>query len=562
MASFASSLSPVPAFPDYTGPFKVGTIDVEIAVSDLVSPSPAPDGAADIHTVLFRIFYPAVPQSQRQRVPWLPTPQRLHVAAYAQFLGAGSTLASVLSFFPRHLHWTSIPAYKNAALLPVPSDRPTSRWPTMIFSHGLGGNRNAYSHLAGSLASYGVVVVCPEHRDGSAALSLVRDPKNPHERDARKLVPCIRIPIARTPATWAARDKQLRIRLWELGLVYEALSAIDRGHAPTLQANLNTSTPAPALSQFTNALDILEPGHLIFSGHSFGAASVVQLLKSTFYANHPSVSAMPNPLFTPSNPASSLTKQITPATPTILLDMWCFPLLSANSTPLYNLPLPCYATPHTRTRPPALLAIESAAFVAWSDNLHAKARILSPAPASITDAIAETVFTEGEEKKVEKPHFFYVASSAHINQSDFGVLFPWLTKKVFKAERPERVLRLNVRGQLQFLRERGVRVEGTRAVDLVDGGHPEVIKGLKGRGKRPVEEETGVEDDGVVLTRGKKGGVEAWEWIDLVGLGGKAAVREVEMEAKGEGKVVVEKEVVEEGVEVTLEAAEGGVEGK
>ncbi len=97
MASFASSLSPVPAFPDYTGPFKVGTIDVEIAVSDLVSPSPAPDGAADIHTVLFRIFYPAVPESQRQRVPWLPSPQRLHVAAYAQFLGAGSTLASVLS---------------------------------------------------------------------------------------------------------------------------------------------------------------------------------------------------------------------------------------------------------------------------------------------------------------------------------------------------------------------------------------------------------------------------------------------------------------------------------
>lgn len=98
MASFASSLSPIPSFPEYTGPFKVGTVDVEIPVSELVSPSPAPDGATDIPTVLFRIFYPAVPESRGKRVSWLPAPQRLHIAAYAQFLGAGSTLASILSY--------------------------------------------------------------------------------------------------------------------------------------------------------------------------------------------------------------------------------------------------------------------------------------------------------------------------------------------------------------------------------------------------------------------------------------------------------------------------------
>lgn len=97
MSSFISGLSPVPSFPEYTGPYKVGTVDVEIPVSKLEPPSPTPDGAGEIPTVLFRIFYPAVPESRGKRISWLPNPQRLHIAAYAQFLGAGNTLASILS---------------------------------------------------------------------------------------------------------------------------------------------------------------------------------------------------------------------------------------------------------------------------------------------------------------------------------------------------------------------------------------------------------------------------------------------------------------------------------
>lgn len=96
-ASLLSRLNPVPAFPDYTGPHKVGTADVEIPVSELSSPSPTPEGAAEIRTVQFRIFYPAVPESRGKRITWLPAPQRLHVGAYTQFLGAGAVLASILS---------------------------------------------------------------------------------------------------------------------------------------------------------------------------------------------------------------------------------------------------------------------------------------------------------------------------------------------------------------------------------------------------------------------------------------------------------------------------------
>ncbi len=97
VASYLSRLNPVPAFPEYTGPYKVGTVDIEIPVSELESPSPAPDNATGIHTVQFRIFYPATPDSQGKRISWLPAPQRSHVSAYTKFLGIGPILAEVVS---------------------------------------------------------------------------------------------------------------------------------------------------------------------------------------------------------------------------------------------------------------------------------------------------------------------------------------------------------------------------------------------------------------------------------------------------------------------------------
>jgi platelet-activating factor acetylhydrolase len=96
MASYLKSLSPVPRFPEYTGPYKVGTVDVELPVAELDAPSPPPEDAAD--TVLFRIFYPCDVESKTSKhISWLPSPQRAHVAAYTKFMGAGSMLAEVIA---------------------------------------------------------------------------------------------------------------------------------------------------------------------------------------------------------------------------------------------------------------------------------------------------------------------------------------------------------------------------------------------------------------------------------------------------------------------------------
>jgi len=424
------------------------------------------------------------------------------------------------SFLPRHLHYSSIPVHKNATVI-RPGPEPSARWPTVIFSHGLGGNRNTYSHLAGSLASHGVVVVCPEHRDGSAAVSLIRDPHNQDRfftRNTRREVSYQYLPHTPDKQVWEARDRQVRIRLWELGLAFEAISGIDNGDKRLVRSNMNKTTPEPALSQLSGLLDVQEAGRTIFAGHSFGAASIVQLLKSTYYADRPELKAMSDPFFTPAK-GSSIRRQITERSPAILLDMWCMPLLSAVADPLFNLPLPIYADTPSAPGGSALLAIESDHFFKWKENLHLKARILSPEPSA--RIVSSSAFERsGSRDRFPEPSFFYVKHSAHLNQSDFGILFPWLTKRVFGAEQPERCLRLNMRAQLQFLRINGYAVASTSACDLTDG---DACQGER-TGPRVLKE--GVDDDKAILA--PDGAIEAWGRISVVGLGASAGPSELD----------------------------------
>jgi len=95
MTTYLSRLSPIPGFPSYTGPNKVGTLDVELPVSQLESPSPAPSD--DIPTVQYRIFYPCEPDAKAKSITWIPSPQRGYVSAYSRFLGAGTYLAEFIS---------------------------------------------------------------------------------------------------------------------------------------------------------------------------------------------------------------------------------------------------------------------------------------------------------------------------------------------------------------------------------------------------------------------------------------------------------------------------------
>lgn len=292
-------------------------------------------------------------------------------------------------------------------------------------------------------------MIAPDHRDGSAPLSCIREKPG----SAPRYVEYRSISHQQSPEVEQARDDQLKIRLWELGLIHEALLKIDRGEPLT---NTLEDTPADTtrnLAMFTSSLEVHNPGSISWSGHSFGAASVVQFVKSAFYHKAKGAPTSYEPLFQPSA-SSQIAHQITPSTPVFLLDLWCLPLLSRSTRWLHDLPLPCYA----RGGPGGgnLLAILSEAFFKWNNNLVELKRTVSENPSSSTP----------ENQTHPAPYIFYPASSAHLSQSDFGILFPWFTKKAFKAQDPDRTLRLNTRAILEVMRRNATEVADTSAIDM------------------------------------------------------------------------------------------------
>ncbi|KAI4251462.1 MAG: hypothetical protein LQ352_004842 [Teloschistes flavicans] len=510
MVAFLSHLNPIPGFPSYTGPYKVGTADVEIPAAELPSPSPTPD--PNLTTVSFRIFYPCEPPTKPPKsVYWLPDPQHEYLGAYTRFLGASRRLSGFLRNLPffRILSYTTIPAISNATILQAPTKN--KRWPVMVFSHGLGGTKNAYSHLLGSISSHGVVVIAADHRDGSAPLSCIRDKPGTQPR----YVEYHSISHRQSPEVEQARDDQLRIRLWELGMIHEALLKIDRG-----EPLLNTLAEPPTntmndLATFQSALDVHTPGSIAWSGHSFGAATVVQFLKSVFY--HPSsrhaVPSSYKPLFQPSS-SSQIAHQITPSSPLTLLDLWAMPLLSTSTQYLHSLPLPCYTQPSSASTPgpKTLLVILSEAFYKWDSNLTNTKRAISANPSSPHTPENKTPRTQPQAAAAATtgPYIFYPLASAHLSQSDFGILFPYLTRKAFKASDPARTLRLNTRAVLEVLRRCGWEVADTSAVDMEEEKEESLaVEKVGGHG-------VGTRGQDAKILRGD-GSVRGWVSLDVEG---------------------------------------------
>lgn len=552
MASLFQRFNPINAFPEYHGPYSVGSVDVEIPAADLPQPCEAPEDAPP--TIAFRIFYPCVAPSSGQTdrpVRWIPQPQRQNVAALIKFLGVSDKKSSALSYLTQWFYWIKINAHRNAPI----HDAPTSngRWPVSFFSHGLAGSRNSYSYICGDMASNGMIVVAVDYRDGSSPLQSVRATNNTDAYD----VPAIKISHEACDEVYEARDKQLRIRLWETSTVYEALMKIDAGEkVENLDDNTSQSrrTRVEVLQRFAGMMDIQRPGKVSWAGHSFGACTVAQLLKSIYYS-HERPEDAGKPLIKPHADAA-ITQQITPASPTIMLDMWGLPFQSPNQKYLWERPMPSYA----RGGPKGsnLISILSEGFANWKANTNTNKYIVAAPSRSRRPSRAPQMVREpgkflpqwahlrdespsrdsgyassergsparslsrkrsdssgaAREPRHEGPHMFFVQRSQHFSQSDFGILFPQLARYLAKAEEPERILELNNRAVMQMLRENGVEIAGTEDAEILDvpGDGEEGIRRWKSiavhderDGKKSVGEVLGAADQKLGFEEGESG---------------------------------------------------------
>lgn len=139
--------------PPGSGPFSVGCVD-------LMNNSTL-DGS------FFRLFYPVdktdILQRNTQWPLWLP--RKEYGFGYAYFL-------KKTKLFGKFLNWLGGDVYIPALWQAPLTDR-QDKFPIIILSHGIGGNRTTYSTFCCELASQGYLVAVPEHRDGSASMTYV-----------------------------------------------------------------------------------------------------------------------------------------------------------------------------------------------------------------------------------------------------------------------------------------------------------------------------------------------------------------------------------------------------
>ncbi|KAI1608486.1 1-alkyl-2-acetylglycerophosphocholine esterase [Exophiala viscosa] len=446
--------------PRYTGPYQVGTIDLEV-------PAKQPRTFSDItrqkvhiialETVLMTIYYPAQVDSmahvdkstvlQTFRPTWLSRPREQTSRGYAKFASLPENVA--LAWFLCTTWFTKLPAFKNAHIAehwpqhgaarenhrsherhvgnPPPGGPEKPKFPLILFSHGLGGTRTAYSSVCGEFASHGFVVVALEHRDGSGPRTLINHPDNSpasrecvekrgnveHFKSSKEkpydVVDFIFPKHDRNDTTPGHTvDKELRraqvdLRLAEIHEAYQVMQEICAGNGDKVAArNLRLKGAIGASKRGLEGIDWstwtdrFHTQGVTMVGHSFGATTTVSLLRQR-----------------------EKFKYITQG---IVYDIWGMAVLPPPDDPKYRLHVP-------------LLGINSEAFMYWRENLKVA-----------TDTIQEAL-DEGQ-----PAWLMTVRGTVHISQSDFCILYPHVASLVMKMTiDPVRAIDLNIDASLDFL---------------------------------------------------------------------------------------------------------------
>lgn len=452
------------SLPTYTGPYSIGTMEIEVPAENprVISHhiTRKKKHVLQLETVLMNIYYPASleshnPQNSERlsRQLWFGRP-RLDIAhGYAKFAGLPFALVAPI-FLPSC--FTKLPAYRNAGIAEhwasdanfrkQGDDAKTTEgvkpanaadlpiFPVIMFSHGLGGSRTMYSTLCGEFASYGFIVCAVEHRDGSAPRTLVlhtehgygsrkeREERgdvdhwheeNEHDYDVVDYMFPQDNPMDSGPNNPKGVDTELRqaqidLRMAELEEAFKVLRIIASGDGRQItDRNLRRKGFKGASSFGLEGVNWeawkgrVKLDHVTACGHSFGAATVVDMLRGR--NRFPYISQG------------------------IIYDIW-----GAGTRP------PSEEHPDHRVQVP-LLAINSEAFTYWPTNFEKVDALVKEAQAGPMPAPSWLMTVRG---------------TIHISQSDFVLLYPHLCSLLMKAvASPRRALDINVNASLEFFKQ-------------------------------------------------------------------------------------------------------------
>ncbi|GIZ39670.1 hypothetical protein CKM354_000304500 [Cercospora kikuchii] len=436
---------PGKTLPAYTGPYPVGTMEIEL------------------ETVLMTIYYPAaidqeekLPQTSRKfsRELWLGRPRLGIAQGYSKFAGLGNLGIGLMAT----AMFTKLPAFRNAPLATYwapavdtqsedikatsnasfkPSEEASEEpvFPVIIFSHGLGGTRTMYSSICGELSSYGHIVVAIEHRDGSGPRTYVNYPKQgegsmadleargeldhlSYEREQGYTVidyvfpkdnPLDTSPRNESGVDTELRDAQKDLRLAEVEEAIAVLREIVSGNGNVIaQRNLRVKGHKGGSSHGLQTINWARwkgrarLDHVTVAGHSFGGDTVVDILRRR--------------------------DRFTYVSQGIIYDIW------GAGTRLVD----ADERPDDRVSAP-LLAINSEAFTYWPQNFE----------------LVESIVKEAESEPWSCPAWLMtIRGTVHISQSDFSLLYRNVCSLFLKMTAdPQRALDLNINASLEFLNQ-------------------------------------------------------------------------------------------------------------
>ncbi|WP_289355972.1 dienelactone hydrolase family protein [Paenibacillus sp. S-12] len=225
------ALMPVSLFHKPTGPFMVGTTLyhwVDNQREELFTKDPN-----DRRELMVQMYYPAGDKGEGNRDPFIRNAHEVAKGLEADL--------SLPAFVLGHLNVVKSNAFTEARL----SDA-ESRYPVLIFSHGLNGFRNQNTFQVEELASQGYIVLCIDHAYDAAA-TVYPDGRTAYFQSANL-------------TELAERDRHIKLWREDTAFVLDQVEKLNRGDID---------------DRFTGRIDTSRIGMF---GHSYGGATAAQML--------------------------------------------------------------------------------------------------------------------------------------------------------------------------------------------------------------------------------------------------------------------------------------------